>query len=211
VTSRRLILTALAAAAALSVPTIATSRPSQPKPSPSYTLELIGVGWTRPEVVYAIRASRGVTVEAVGDVRAAAGQWAAVLPSKGGPSLREANSGEPADIEIHMKVGGGQVLGSTQPKTVSPFNCALQSVSIQLSGKVFGQRFSSTGTQNVALHELGHAFGLGHTDDPNDLMYAYGDPVNGASQSISSCDLKGIEEIYDHVATCDIPRSIACQ
>ncbi len=210
VRSRLAILTVLGAAATLILPATVDSRPSRPKPDPSpgsHTLELLGVGWTKQTVTYAIRASNGVTEQAIGDVRSAAEQWASVLPFV----FTEANSGQTPDITIHMKVGGGQVLGSAQPKTVSPFSCALASVSVQLSGKVFGQAFSSTGTRNVALHELGHAFGLGHCDDPADLMYAYGDPVNGAAQSISQCDRNGITVIYDKVNSCEIPRSISCQ
>lgn len=73
-------------------------------------------------------------------------------------------AGEEADIVIHMKVGGGAVLGYALPKTISPFSCVLKSVSIQLSGKAFGQNFSDAGTRNVTPHELGDALGLGHSE-----------------------------------------------
>jgi hypothetical protein len=112
-----------------------------------------------------------------------------------------------------MKVGGGSVLGQTLTKTISPFSCVLKSVSIQLSGKAFGQYFSGAGTRNVARHELGHALGLGHSDDPNDLMYAAAESseiFDNVDVRISACDINGIDAIYPLPTYCTIPDSITC-
>ena len=154
-----------------------------------------------------IKAGNGVTQAAITDVEAAVEDWNSV---SGAPTLQLA-SGKTADIVIQMKVGGGSVLGQALPKTVSPFSCALKSVMIQLSGKVFGQSFSSDGTRNVARHELGHGLGLGHSDNPEDLMYATAESSEIFGEEhvpISSCDQDGIDAIYS--ASCPLPDSITC-
>ncbi len=46
---------------------------------------------------------------------------------------------------------------------------------------------------SVAIHELGHSLGLGHSSDPNAVMYAY---YNGIRRSLNSDDIAGIQAIY---------------
>ena len=176
------------------------------------TLDLIGVGWTKDVVTYLIKAGNAVSFQAIADVEDAIADWNAVLGGTGAPLL-VASGDKTADVVIQMKLGGGPTLGQTSFKTVSVFSCELKSVRILLSGKSFGESFSSTGILNVAKHELGHVFGLGHSDDPDDLMYfaaESGDIFGNEELLISDCDIAAVQAIDSAISTCSVPDSIEC-
>ena len=55
--------------------------------------------------------------------------------------------------------------------------------------------FFSQGTNllAVALHELGHALGLDHSEDTNSIMYAFYDC---SKTTLTADDIAGIQAIY---------------
>jgi len=179
------------------------------------TLDLLGVGWKKSEVTVLIKAAGGVTSQAIEDVIAAIDDWNFVLRGiNGAPQLVLVSGVKKADITFQIKGGGGVTLGSAGSRTSSPFSCELNSASIQLSGKAFGEAFSSIGTQNVARHEIGHALGLGHSNDFNDLMFPTFESSEflGAEDiPISQCDRNGLRAIYPLPTACSaIPDSVSC-
>lgn len=51
---------------------------------------------------------------------------------------------------------------------------------------------ANTDLFSVTLHELGHALGLGHSDNPNDVMYPYYKMVSG----LAAGDIAAIQTLY---------------
>ena len=63
-------------------------------------------------------------------------------------------------------------------------------VDMTISTRALGNSISSSELESIAKHEIGHAYGIGHTDFIDDLM----SPVLAGSTDISQCDINGIEE-----------------
>jgi hypothetical protein len=178
------------------------------------TLDLIGGGWPDRDVTYEVSASRNVSSAAVNAVLGAINDWNDYLQGiDGAPTLVPFTGPGKPDVSIQLKIGGGSVLGQTSLRPVNRFSCIIGSARVLLSGKAFGQGFSVVGIGNVARHEIGHVLGLGHSDDPNDLMYfaaESGDIFGEDPEDISRCDLDGLNAIYPVPEDCSIPPSVEC-
>lgn len=176
--------------------------------SRAITLDLLGAGWNKPEVMILISEAEELTQQSVLDIRAAVGDWNEVLGEiDGAPILTVAENGERADLVIVIKSGDRYPLGQTLTRTVGRSSCVLRGAFIQLNGKALGQELSRAGMRSVARHELGHALGLRHSDDPDDLMYPffdYQDLLEGYDVTISDYDREGIEAIYPREQHCPV-------
>jgi Matrixin len=98
-------------------------------------------------------------------------------------------SGAPL-LSITIKKGGGVVAGSTKLSFDS--SGFISGARLQISAASFGSANTDATITEIALHELGHVVGLGHSTDPTDLMY----PVLNGVTSFGSCEVNGFNALY---------------
>ena len=148
-------------------------------------------------VTYTIGASPGVPASAVTAVQSALSSWNSCFGGGSGcagisPKSRfsfSATTGSPL-LTITIKKGGGVVAGSTKLSTDrSGF---IDGARLQISASSFGSPNTTQTIDEIALHELGHVVGLGHSNNPNDLMY----PVLNGVTSFGSCEVNGFNALY---------------
>lgn len=77
--------------------------------------------------------------------------------------------------------------------TVDPWGFYTKAViTIFLENPSSGKTLSDSQIYGISLHEIGHALGLKHTTNPNDIMY----PQEHGITTLSENDLNNLDKIY---------------
>ncbi|MFD1418821.1 M57 family metalloprotease [Companilactobacillus keshanensis] len=84
---------------------------------------------------------------------------------------------------IELGNGGPKLIYNTADVNKHAVNHATASINMNYSESV---------TASVAMHEVGHALGLDHSDDMNSVMY----PTNQNVTQLSDGDIAGLKNIY---------------
>src|ERR1051325_126163 len=157
--------------------------------------------------VLTYRIDNGVNQKVIQAVHQAVDEWNSKIPNI---KLQEA-TGSNADIDIStnskapkvshaISIGGPKISSGKYIRLVAPGESQISfdsrgfiaHVDITISTKAHGNPISSSQLESIAKHEIGHAYGIGHTNFVDDLMSPVLTP--STNTAISQCDINAIEE-----------------
>ncbi len=188
----------------------------------TYTIEYAGACWNHDPLTVMIDAKKGVDPKYISIVKEAVYAWQDRLRELSGvpsstprdtppfgivfltdpPSNHGKGKGGrrsvTADITIILRKKTGAVLGMTRLETYE--NETFKSADIKMAVyNAMGKPLDEADAFNIAAHEFGHALGLKHSDDPDDLMYpTYDSSTIGYRIYPSSLDIEALTHLYNY-------------
>ena len=115
--------------------------------------------------------------------------------------MRSEGSREPGDIRVRFAAADG-IYGETSPR-IDRATGFIASADVMIAAEIAGEPMQQRIVIYLtALHELGHALGLPHTDAFDDIMYRFRRPEDGAKYfGAYRRQLRSIEDIGSQRAT----------
>jgi len=164
------------------------------------SIQLLGVAWNHNPTVY-VSLQKGVDLKYKAVVIDALDAWTSGLNANFTYVLKDSLAKrETADITITLKKNTGTILGST---SISSSGGVIRSVKITLATQnAIGLPLDQGDVFTIAAHEIGHAWGLGHSNDdgnpPVDLMAPTFDFTGSSNVRVlpSDLDLNAVITIY---------------
>jgi predicted Zn-dependent protease len=157
--------------------------------------------------VLTYRIDDGTNSQVIQAVHQAVDEWNSKVPNIKLQEVTDSN----ADIDINtnskapkvshaISIGGPKLSAGKNIKLVAPGESQISfdsrglitHVDITISTKALGNSISSSQLESIAKHEIGHAYGIGHTNFIGDLMSPVLTP--STNTNISQCDINAIEE-----------------
>src|SRR5919202_335058 len=157
--------------------------------------------------VLTYRIEEGANQKVIQAVHQAVDEWNSKIPNI---KLQEV-TGSNADIDIStiskspkvshaISIAGPKLSAGKNIKLVAPGESQISfdsrgfitHVDIKISTKALGNSISSSELEVIAKHEIGHAYGIGHTNFIGDLMSPVLTP--STNTAISQCDINAIEQ-----------------
>jgi hypothetical protein len=157
--------------------------------------------------VLTYRIDEGANQKVIQAVHQAIDEWNSKIPNIKLQEVTDSN----ADIDIStntkapklshaISMGGPKLSGGKNIKLVAPGESQISfdsrgfitHVDITISTKALGNSISSSQLEAIAKHEIGHSYGIGHTNFVDDLMSPVLTP--STNTAISQCDINAIEE-----------------
>src|SRR5919198_2367940 len=157
--------------------------------------------------VLTYRIDDGANSQVIQAVHQAVDEWNSKVPNIKLQEVTDSN----ADVDINtnskapkvshaISIGGPKLSAGKNIKLVAPGESQISfdsrglitHVDITISTKALGNSISSSQLESIAKHEIGHAYGIGHTNFIGDLMSPVLTP--STNTNISQCDINAIEE-----------------
>jgi len=157
--------------------------------------------------VLTYRIDEGANQKVIQAVHQAVDEWNSKIPNIKLQEVTESN----VDIDIStvskspkvshaISIGGPKLSSGKNIKLVAPGESQISfdsrgfitHVDITISTKALGNSISSSQLEAIAKHEIGHAYGIGHTNFVDDLMSPVLTPSTNTARS--QCDINAIEE-----------------